>query len=398
MPIGPQLPPHLQRHADPSTAHGQPDDDSADAVEQDQDQDQDFGPSLPPHLAKMRRQQQQQQQQQAKVGPSLPSGRSQSRSQSPPRQRSPSGQSGRSLSRSDQTGPSRAVGPQAGPQLPGAAAGPRSPTRTAGPASPEPVGPSRTPGPASRGPVGPIGPPRPGQGDGSVNHAARPVRTPVPPEDDESSDDEVGPKLSDFVDASAAPEKSAAELFREREARMAAAPKAEEKKVTQRDEWMLAPPTSGSLASLDPRKRPTTFQKSAKADADLDVQREWTETPAEREKRLRERGSSHTKSRPEELDRKRARERDDAIRQGVQQHAVSAAIPWRWSASELSPARQARAHKHTPCWKYRAGAQDSGTVTLAREPADRCPTTRSLGYVACALFWVLRARLTLASL
>ena len=131
--------------------------------------------------------------------------------------------------------------------------------------------------------------------------------------------------MSDFVDASAAPEKSAAELFREREARMAAAPKPEEKKVTQRDEWMLAPPTGGSLASLDPRKRPTTFQKSAKADTDLDGQREWTETPAEREKRLREGGSS--RSRPEDLDRKRARERDDAIRQGVQQHAVSVVWP-----------------------------------------------------------------------
>lgn len=151
------------------------------------------------------------------------------------------------------------------------------------------------------------------------------MRTPVLPEEDESSDDEVGPKLSDFVDSSAAPEKSAAELFREREARMAAAPKAEEKKVTQRDEWMLAPPTGGSLASLDPRKRPTTFQKSAKGDTDLDGQREWTETPAEREQRLREGGPSRPK--PEEFDRKRARERDDAIRQGVQQHAVSEPSP-----------------------------------------------------------------------
>ncbi|EJT52429.1 hypothetical protein A1Q1_04336 [Trichosporon asahii var. asahii CBS 2479] len=308
MPIGPQLPPHLQRHVDsPAT-----DDDSGNAVEQDQDQD--FGPSLPPHLAKMR-----QQKMQAEVGPSLPSGSSRSRSE-----RSPSRKSGRSPSRSDQIGPSRAVGPQApprqaGPQLP-RAAGSRSPTRTVGPSRPEPVGSSRAPGPA-RGPVGPIGPPRPGQGDESVNPTVRPARTPVLPENDDSSDDEVGPKLSDFVDASAAPEKSAAELFREREARMAAAPKPEEKKVTQRDEWMLAPPTGGSLASLDPRKRPTTFQKSAKADTDLDGQREWTETPAEREKRLREGGSS--RSRPEDLDRKRARERDDAIRQGVQQHATS---------------------------------------------------------------------------
>lgn len=115
---------------------------------------------------------------------------------------------------------------------------------------------------------------------------------------------------------------------------MAAAPKAEEQKVTQRDEWMLAPPTGGSLSSLDPRKRPTSFQKSAKADYDRDVQREWIETPAEREKRLREGGLSRPESRPEDIDRKRARERDDAIRQGVQQHAVSESIllavnyPW----------------------------------------------------------------------
>lgn len=369
MPIGPQLPPHLQRHAGPPTA----DDDSGD------EQDQDFGPSLPPHLAKMR-----QQKQQPKVGPSLPSRSSRSRSRTPPGERSPSGQSGRSPSRSDQAGPSRAVGPQAPPRQaghpqPGPAAGPRSPTRTVGPAGPEPVGPSRAPGPV-RGPVGPIGPARPGQGGESVNPSVRPVRTPVLPEEDESSDDEVGPKLSDFVDSSAAPEKSAAELFREREARMAAAPKAEEKKVTQRDEWMLAPPTGGSLASLDPRKRPTTFQKSAKGDTDLDGQREWTETPAEREKRLREGGPSRPK--PEEFDRKRARERDDAIRQGVQQHAVSdpsslAALCLR----TLSPSRTCTST--SLCWKYRAVAQDSGNVTLAREPADRCPTTPAT-HDACA--------------
>lgn len=358
MPIGPQLPPHLQRHADPSSDTTLRDDDAPDAVEQNQDQDQDFGPSLPPHLAKMRQQKQQQ-----KVGPSLPSGRSHSRSQSPPRQRSPSARSGGSPSQSEQVGPSRAVGPQApprqaGPRSPGVTAGPRSPTRQVGPARPEPVGPSRAPGPASRGPVGPIGPPRPEQGDESVNRGVRPVRTPALPADDECSDDEVGPKLSDFVDASAAPEKSAAELFREREARMAAVPKAEEK-VTQRDEWMLAPPTSGSLATLDPRKRPTSFQKSAKADVDRDGQREWTETPAERERRMREGGSSQPKSRPEDLDRKRARERDDAIRQGVQQHAVSAtAFLLRClavrGASELSSASSRTCTHHTSCWKYLA--------------------------------------------
>lgn len=362
MPIGPQLPPHLQQQADPPTA----DDDSGNAVEEDQDQD--FGPSLPPHLAKMR-----QQKQQANVGPSLPSRNSRSRSRTPPGARSPSRESGRSPSRSNHAGVSRAIGSQAtsrqaGPQLPGTVRS-RSPTRTVGPARAEPVGSSRAPGP-SRGSAGPIGPPRPGQGDESVKSSVHPVRPPAYPEEDESSDDEVGPKLSDFVDSSAGPEKSAAELFREREARMAAAPKAEEKKVTQRDEWMLAPPTGGSLASLDPRKRPTTFQKSAKADTDIDGQREWTETPAEREKRLREGGSS--RSRPEDLDRKRARERDDAIRQGVQQHAVSEHPLCGSVPSSVT-------HMHTSrnsCWKYFAGAQDSGTVTLAREPDDRCPTTR----------------------
>lgn len=149
MPIGPQLPPHLQRAA------GVPRDDDASEA----DQDENFGPSLPPHLAEMRKQQQKERRP-SRSSTDDDKGRSRSRSWSPPGTRSPSR---RLPSHSDNVGPSRAVCPEApspqrqvGPQIgPGR---PRSETRAIGPARPDPptgdVGPSRAHGPA-RGPAGP---------------------------------------------------------------------------------------------------------------------------------------------------------------------------------------------------------------------------------------------------
>lgn len=248
--------------------------------------DDDFGPQLPPELAAKRNAAKKS----GPVGPARPY----SRSPSPVRINV-----GPSLPPSH-AGPSRPVGPSVGPSLPAG----RS------------VGPSLPPGPSSVGPVGPSPPP------------GRSVGPAPPPADDSDSDDEVGPKLSD---ATAAPTKSAAELFKEREERWARERSEREaaakNKAPQRDDWMLAPPTGGVLSNLDPLKRPTSFNKTSRAGVTADEQRGWTETPAERAQReaderagvKRRRG----KEEEEEIERKRIREKEREMREQIERHSVS---------------------------------------------------------------------------
>lgn len=70
-------------------------------------------------------------------------------------------------------------------------------------------------------------------------------RLPTPPVDD-SDDDDIGPRL----DSAPAPQRSAAEEFREREERRARLIEEENKpKTLQREEWMLVPPSSGVLSN-----------------------------------------------------------------------------------------------------------------------------------------------------
>lgn len=257
--------------------------------------DGDYGPALPPDLAKRRT-----------AGPSRPS---------PP----------------PPVGPAR---PQAeesdddvfGPALPPGLKRPSCP-------SPGPVGPSL---PA-------VGPSRPPPGP------SRPPPGPALPPPDSDSDDEVGPQLTDL----AAPAKSAADAFREREERMARArdeaAAAARNKKPQRDEWMtLGPPTGGALANLDALKRPTQFNKTSREAAPVD--QGWLESPAEKARRLADEKAGVKRARPskeeeEEGERKRRRERDQEMQRQIDQHSVSLGMKvgvedWGWVADGREGGRQ----------------------------------------------------------
>ncbi len=256
--------------------------------------DDAYGPALPPGLVRKKpagpsppR----------SIGPSIGPARPRSPSDSPPRRSSGPIRPARPGSISPPrlaplrpvAGPSRPPGPSIGPSI--------------GPARPGPVGPSRPPGPSLPGPSLP-GPSRaPG---------------PAPPPDDDS-DDEIGPQLSDLAPV---PQRSAADAFREREARMAKAREdaANAPKKPQRDEWMTIGPPTG-LSHIDALKRPTQFQKHSRETAAVD--QTWMESPAERAAREREEGAGKRKAGgEEERDAKRRRERDDQMRRRIEEHSV----------------------------------------------------------------------------
>ncbi|ODO01695.1 hypothetical protein I350_06521 [Cryptococcus amylolentus CBS 6273] len=137
--------------------------------------------------------------------------------------------------------------------------------------NPRPAGPSL-------GPTFPTsGPSRP---------PAAPAAGPSFEEEDDDSDDEiVGPVPVPSAYADDDPDAGVRE-FLEREERMRK--DAEERakpKVMKREEWMLVPPSSGSLSNIDPlRKRPSTFSRNTEEKhIDSSV---WTETPAEKAQRI----------------------------------------------------------------------------------------------------------------
>jgi len=144
----------------------------------------------------------------------------------------------------------------------------------------------------------------------------------------DDSDDDIGPKP---VPGAVHEERSAVQEFLEREQRWARErEEAAKPKVPKREEWMLVPPTSGILSSVDPlRKRPTTFNrtnKEVKVDTSI-----WTETPEEKARRLadeiagikrREEPSRGTVE--EGLEGKSKRKRDEEVRREVERHNKSA--------------------------------------------------------------------------
>ncbi|RSH95455.1 hypothetical protein EHS25_000547 [Saitozyma podzolica] len=249
-----------------------------------------IGPSLPPHLAHLARASSPDDE----AGPSVP------RSTTPP---GPA-----TADNDDDAG-------DYGPALPPHLAARRS--KPSGPAPPAP-GPSYRPD--SVNDDGPL-PPRP-----SRPTPSRAVGPAPPPDDD--SDDDIGPRLEDM---SGAQEKTAVQEWMEREERWAKEREEKNKpKVATREEWMLVPPTSGVLSSVDPlRKRPTTFSRSAApVETDSTV---WTETPAEKAQRIADEvaGIKRVKEpkrgvpsedRDEEA---RKRRRDEQIDQEVQRHNKS---------------------------------------------------------------------------
>ncbi|KAH6637876.1 hypothetical protein C7974DRAFT_422835 [Boeremia exigua] len=164
----------------------------------------------------------------------------------------------------------------AGPALPPAAA-----PRTAGPTLP-PTSTSRSSSPDSDAGPAPPPPSRPAR---VMGPAAPPAplseRPPNPPPDSDSSDSDFGPAPPPAgASYSSTPVPSAFDSAPQ----LPDAPRA-----AQRDEWMTLPPTADGLASrLDPSKpraRKFNTGKSA-ASGPAGISSAWTETPAEKLKRL----------------------------------------------------------------------------------------------------------------
>ncbi|KAG8908095.1 hypothetical protein FRB99_000539 [Tulasnella sp. 403] len=166
-----------------------------------------------------------------------------------------------------------------------------------------------------------------------------------PPEGDDS-DEDYGPTP---MQGGQAPEEDAVKEFIEREERRRAAievdhalhhkalppltplsKEGKKPKELKREEWMLAPPeASDLLGSLDPSKiRARQFSKNTEekvTDRTL-----WTETPAEKQKRLADEVSGKRKraevsagmvaSREESEEDRKRRKRDDEIRQKIDEH------------------------------------------------------------------------------
>ncbi|WVQ75363.1 hypothetical protein IAR50_004982 [Cryptococcus sp. DSM 104548] len=197
-----------------------------------------IGPTLPPHLAHL-------------AGNRSPSGSPPPEGPAPPQAADDEEEDDYvpalppHLQTSRQSNPRPAAGPSVGPSAP-----------TAGPSRPPSAGP-----------------------------AAAPSAGPFFPEDDDSDDEIVGPVPVPSAYADDDPDAGVRE-FMEREERMRK--DAEERakpKVMKREEWMLVPPSSGSLSNIDPlRKRPSTFSRNTEEKhIDSSV---WTETPAEKAQRI----------------------------------------------------------------------------------------------------------------
>ncbi|TEB30649.1 hypothetical protein FA13DRAFT_1630254 [Coprinellus micaceus] len=104
-------------------------------------------------------------------------------------------------------------------------------------------------------------------------------------EDEDDSDEDVGPKP--LPAGMKHEESNAVKEFLEREERMRKA--REEKSAPKREEWMLVPPSSSDLlGNLDPTKlkKGRQFAKSSQSSSGPSDMSLWTETPAERQKRL----------------------------------------------------------------------------------------------------------------
>ncbi|KAL7414220.1 hypothetical protein BDY24DRAFT_386244 [Mrakia frigida] len=241
MAIGPTLPPHLQKLAD------QQQQESEDGSDDDSYGPAPPRPSAPPSSSSV------------SIGPTLP----------PHLQFKPQPES-------DDEEEDDSLGPALPPHLLAARQTKSSVPVVAGPSRPT-AGPSRPPA----GYQAPS-PPRRGRYD-----------------DDDSDDDVVGPMpVPEGMES--AYSGSAVRDFEEREARWAKErEEAAKPKVLKREEWMLKPPEAGDiLSNLDPTKIPrgqTAFNRVSAAPIKKEDQSLWTETPAERQERLRDEVSGKRK-------------------------------------------------------------------------------------------------------
>jgi len=148
-------------------------------------------------------------------------------------------------------------------------------------------------------------------------------------EEDEESDDDIGPKPPGAEEAG--PEKSGVEEFLEREKRRAERIEEESKpKALTRDEWMLVPPFHLLVANelVDPlRKRPTTFNRSSKEVVVDNTM--WTETPAQKQQRMADEAAGVKRQKDpvrgekdQSFESKGKRQRDEELKAQVERHSV----------------------------------------------------------------------------
>ncbi|KAJ3525730.1 hypothetical protein NMY22_g10451 [Coprinellus aureogranulatus] len=155
-------------------------------------------------------------------------------------------------------------------------------------------------------------------------------------EDEEDSDDDVGPKP--LPAGMKHEESNAVKEFIEREERMRKAREeaAKEKNAPKREEWMLVPPSSSDLlGNLDPTKlkKGRQFSKSthsaSSGPSDMSL---WTETPAERQKRLedevmgrkRRAVDAANSEATEDPDKKRRKKEEAMMKREVEEYTVRA--------------------------------------------------------------------------
>ena len=150
-------------------------------------------------------------------------------------------------------------------------------------------GSSRSPSPESatkqKRTIGPLPPPAPliERPSESPNVSPRVESEPVPANGDSSSDDDdFGPALPTAKDQASLTSQVSSK---------AAAPTPTPSESTQRDAWMIVPPTSGDWTSrVDPTKlkaRAFKTGKSASAPKDNSRSDTWNETPQEKQARLK---------------------------------------------------------------------------------------------------------------
>ncbi|KAI1392837.1 uncharacterized protein F4822DRAFT_392361 [Hypoxylon trugodes] len=269
--IGPQLPPHLTKRK------RTPDDESPespaakiqttnrapineDEVNLDSDDDDDYGPSVPQTATK------------TSIGPTLP----------------PTNKDEIPLDDSDDDD----IGPSAPPP-------PAAPKPSIGPTLP-PTNQDEIPLDSSEDEAGPAPPPAPttpapapaGPSPARIKRIHGPAPPPAPlserppnppnPDSESDSDDDYGPALP----TSASHTTRAARAQAASAAALAAGP--------QRDDWMLAPPTSSGYRAPDPTKLksrrfasgPRTNPNPSSGSSGGEISSIWTETPEQKRKRL----------------------------------------------------------------------------------------------------------------
>ncbi|GAA5986008.1 hypothetical protein JCM10908_006369 [Rhodotorula pacifica] len=265
MAIGPQLPPHLaqSRPSDGASCVAGPAAPPP-AADDDEDDEDDFGPALPPDLQQDRQQ----------------------------------------SSRSTEHTPAPVTGPQLPPHL-------TRPTPTAS-------GSTR-----SQPTLGPTLPPR-GAVEASYGTAGEGL--------DDESDGEVGPlppPVGQQVD-----DDNGVRLFREREERERRKREEEaQDKKPKREEWMLVPPKEMDLlSSMDTTKLKSRGFATGKAaqrasgSSDSSGVNLWTETPAERQERMRDemlgkkRKAENAPMEEETDEARRKRLRDQQLKDEVERH------------------------------------------------------------------------------